>query len=104
MFDVPRLMFDFKPSPQSSPFTKGRGGCAGLSRNETRVAANAFLSSSNEERIKDEESTNNQSITERNVDIARGMYELSVRRNKLQAIDCFGNGHVVHLVVLITHH
>ena len=32
MFDVRRLMFDFKPSPPSSPFTKGRGGRAALSR------------------------------------------------------------------------
>ena len=44
------------------------------------------------------------SITERNVDIARGLHQLAVRRDKLEPIDCFGNRHVTHLIVLVTHH
>ena len=44
------------------------------------------------------------SITERNVDISRGVHQLAVRWDKLEPIDCFGNRHVTYLIVLVTHH
>src|SRR5207245_6630479 len=37
-------------------------------------------------------------------DISRGLHQFAIRRDKLQPIDCFGDRHVTHLVVLITHH
>ena len=43
-------------------------------------------------------------ITERNVDIARGLHQLAVRRDKPEPIDCFGNRHVTYLIVLVAHH
>src|ERR1043166_5389351 len=44
------------------------------------------------------------SVTEGNVDVSRGLHQFAIRWDKFQPIDCFGDRHMTHLVVLITHH
>ncbi len=43
-------------------------------------------------------------VTERNVDVTRGMDELAIRRDEFKTIDCFGDRHVTDFIVLVAHH
>ena len=43
-------------------------------------------------------------VTERNVDVTRGMDELAIRRDEFKTIDCFGDRDVTDFIVLVAHH
>src|SRR3982074_3077827 len=45
-----------------------------------------------------------QLIAETDFNVARGLDHFAIRRDKAQAIDGLGDGHVAHLVVLVTNH
>jgi hypothetical protein len=94
-------MSDFKPSPQFSAFGKVRGGCAALSRDEARAAFPLLFERGEDE---GEESTYDNSVAEGDVHVTRGLDDLAVGRDQLEAIDRFCDWDVSNLIIVITHH
>src|SRR5437016_830624 len=43
-------------------------------------------------------------VAERNIDVARGLHQLAVRRDEAQAVHGVGDRHMAHLIILIAHH